>query len=778
GLADLTTNPPPAPIVDASLTPDGDGYVMVTAGGSVYAFGDAIHQGSGADYTIHHPVIAVVTSATGYWMVDVSGGVWAFGAPFLGGANDGQPRNIVDAARDGDGYALLDSNGTTHHYSPSGARTVVARPASPSGSVALSKLDETTSVVDADGTVWLATGGTSTDSSTDRRIGRIDVEPVPMAIAPVNAVATMGYRSMSGPDRNAWQALVPQAHDVTIISSADGAAQPAMWLPAPEAGRPVLVVLHSWSAAYDQQWSIPFAQWARDSGWAMIAPNFRGVNKQPTATGSELAVADVVDAVQYATARGADPDRVFVIGFSGGGHMALQMAGRHPELFAGVAAWVPVYDLPGWYVYNEVYAPWRHYIPHIEGSCGGAPRPGTAAYDSCVQRSPMTHLDAARAAGLPVYIAGGLRDSIVPPSHAARAFNQLADPADRFTQRQVDHFDHFVMPPELEGQPGAPSYFGPEDKQVVLSRSSGPVTFVLFNGFHEMFFEPALKWFAHGPASGGFEAERDRAQCRADSTPPRSPSSSVAQGYWVLDSDGAVHGFGVPSLGDITATGRTAVSLEATPSGRGYWIVDDRGSVHAFGDAEFHGDMAGRELAAPIRRLVANPAGTGYWLQADDGGVFTFGDARFHGSTGAMQLAAPIVSMEPTSTGGGYWLLGLDGGVFSFGDAEFHGSTGAMQLNSPVMSMASNPDGSGYWLHAGDGGVFAFGAVGYFGSVPGTGRCDTASPAQFAPTASGNGYWITTSEGEVFAFGDAPNNGRLAFRPGVRAVDMAPSSAG
>ena len=263
------------------------------------------------------------------------------------------------------------------------------------------------------------------------------------------------------------------------------------------------MVLHSWSADYDRQISIPYAKWAADNGWAFMAPNFRGVNNKPAATGSDLAVADVVDAIEYATARGADPDRVFAVGYSGGGMMSLLMAGRHPELFAGVASWVPVYDLPSWYVYNATYYPGRHYKRHIEASCGGAPNPGTAAYDSCTHRSPHTHLDGARDAGLPVYIATGLSDTLVAPSDAVRAFNQLADPSDQFTPDQVATLGSKVLPAELAGQLEVPSFFGPEDRTPLLTRQSGPVTFVLFSGAHEMFYEPSVRWMAQGTPSGG-----------------------------------------------------------------------------------------------------------------------------------------------------------------------------------------------------------------------------------------------------------------------------------
>ena len=574
-------------------------------------------------------------------------------------------------------------------------------------------------------------------------------------------------------DPQGWFDAVPRVQDIRLTSSVDGSSQPSMYLPARRIGQPILVVLHSWSAEYRQKWSIPYLRYADQRDWAMVAPHFRGVNRQPTATGSPQAVADVVDAIDFAISQGGDPNRVYVVGFSGGGHMALQMAGQHPDRLAGVAAWVPVNDLNWWYGYNEQHAPWRHYIPHIEGSCGGVPRPGTAAHESCRLRSPTTHLDAARAAGLPVYIAGGLRDTIVPPSDAARAFNQLADPADRFTAQQLHEMEHFVMPSELRGDTHGRSFFGAAEfagHGVLVARESANATFVLFDGAHEMLYEPALRWFTEGAPSGGHTPHPDRTLCQ-DPTTPNPLRVVPTVGYRVLDSNGTVHSYAADHHGDLT-DGPAAVSMETTPSSDGYWIVDEHGEVHAFGDAVDFGDMVGTDLAAPIRRLVSTPSGDGYWLLADDGGVFSFGNARFHGSTGALDLAAPIVSMEVTPTGGGYWLVGLDGGVFAFGDAQFMGSTGAMRLDAPVMAMGATP--SGYWLQGGDGGVFAFGGVGFHGSLQTLGRCELASTAQFAATPTGYGYWVATVDGQVHAFGDASWLGEPRLPLGVRLVDFAP----
>ena len=141
---------------------------------------------------------------------------------------------------------------------------------------------------------------------------------------------------------------------VEIKSSKDGTRQPALWQAPTKDGEPVplLVVLHTWSTDYTLK--NPVAErWCQEKNWACIAPNFRGPNKRSEALGSDLAVQDIADAVAWAKKQAKiDPKRVYLFGGSGGGHMALLMAGRHPELWAGVAAFCPITDVAKWYEHH------------------------------------------------------------------------------------------------------------------------------------------------------------------------------------------------------------------------------------------------------------------------------------------------------------------------------------------------------------------------------------------------------------------------------------------
>lgn len=334
----------------------------------------------------------------------------------------------------------------------------------------------------------------------------VTTEPPPPPLIPFSRLEELTTTSAYGPSGEElalWQETVPRIEDVRFVSTGDGSEQPALWLP-PEAQRPapLLVVVHSWSLGYLQHTGIPFAAWADANGWAMIAPDFRGANVGPESTGSDLAVQDVVDAIDFAVGQGdVDEERVFVIGYSGGGMMSLLVAGRHPDRFAGAVSWVPVYDLVDWYDYVRVNLPDRAYTDQIVASCGGDPSVPGEAQQSCRHRSPSTHLGEAARAGLPVYIGHGLSDGTVPPAYAVRAFDQLAEPPDRLGAEVADGLADDGLPDNLQGSVEAETYFEAGEPEVFLARASGPVTLVIFDGEHDMVYHPGLAWI-HGIAAG------------------------------------------------------------------------------------------------------------------------------------------------------------------------------------------------------------------------------------------------------------------------------------
>lgn len=290
-----------------------------------------------------------------------------------------------------------------------------------------------------------------------------------------------------------WQKKIPEIEQVAITSTADGKKQPALFYTSNSPKKkPLLVVLHSWSSEYLQVVSIPYAIWAKRNDWVFIQPNYRGAFKHSEAMASDLAIQDIIDAVHYAKGSAdIDPSRIYIVGSSGGAMTALVAAGKHPDIWAGVVAWVPVFDLVDWYKFSRNY-PHRDYNRHIIAACGGEPIPGTAAAAECRRRSPSSYLQHAK--GVPVFLAHGTIDVLVPPDHSIRAYNMLVDSADQIPQWQMDSLvKNQEIPAEMKSD-GPSKYFGPKDPKVLYTKKSGVVDLVLYYGVHDMAYNPSLLW--------------------------------------------------------------------------------------------------------------------------------------------------------------------------------------------------------------------------------------------------------------------------------------------
>lgn len=297
-----------------------------------------------------------------------------------------------------------------------------------------------------------------------------------------------------------WPAILTYAQEVKITSSKDGTPQPSIWRPATNAVEkaPLLVVLHSWSYGYQMHdpawWGMTEAE---RRGWAFLYPDFRGPNKTPAGCGSDLAVADIADAVRWAVATGTvDPDRVYLLGGSGGGHMALLMAGRHPELFAAVYAACPISDLARWHR-DSGERLYPCYAEMMTASCGGTPDEKPSEY---ANRSPVTHLPAARGK-VPVDICTGIHDGhkragggSVPCGHAIRAFNCLADAAGRIPEDVIAAIETDEKVPEAYALKGDVPFFN--RGAVYLRRQSGSARLTLFEAGHGGNYASAADWFS------------------------------------------------------------------------------------------------------------------------------------------------------------------------------------------------------------------------------------------------------------------------------------------
>ena len=292
-----------------------------------------------------------------------------------------------------------------------------------------------------------------------------------------------------------------KASEIAFKSTADGTMQPA-FLRYPEKAKrekvPLLVALHSWSYGYTM---LDPATWAwtesKKRGWALLYPHFRGPNNTPEGCGSDLAVQDIADAVAFAKrSLCIDEDRVYLLGGSGGGHMALLMAARHPEIWAGVYAACPISDIARWYV--ESSDPARNLFPgyakKILASCGGTPAEKPAEY---ANRSPVTHLPAARGK-VPVDICTGIHDGhrkagggSVPCGHAIRAYNCLADEKDRVSEDLIAEMERTENVPDAELFRGTDPFFR---RKIFLRRVSGSVRLTVFDAGHSGNYAAGAYW--------------------------------------------------------------------------------------------------------------------------------------------------------------------------------------------------------------------------------------------------------------------------------------------
>jgi dipeptidyl aminopeptidase/acylaminoacyl peptidase len=278
---------------------------------------------------------------------------------------------------------------------------------------------------------------------------------------------------------------------VEYLSSADNTLQPALFYK-PDVHQPVplLVALHSWSGNYLQASSTAYADWCIENNWAFIYPDFRGPNNRPVATGSDLVIKDILSAVEYARNNAnIDPNRIYLVGASGGGYTALMVSAKHPDIWAAVSVWVPITDLSTWYFESEHSQ--ANYAADIVNSLGGPPGYSPEVDLAYKNRSPITWLNTS----LPVQmdINAGIHDGTVPISHSLMAFNALAAPEDRLSEEEIRYFvEHAQVPPHLND----PSLFDISygEKAPLFRRQSGNARITIFNGVHEMLYTTALTW--------------------------------------------------------------------------------------------------------------------------------------------------------------------------------------------------------------------------------------------------------------------------------------------
>lgn len=301
---------------------------------------------------------------------------------------------------------------------------------------------------------------------------------------------------------------------IYVNSTMDYTLQPAIHYAPPESvdpeldqiERPLLVALHTWSTTYTQDYGgeIVYSQWAMDHQWHFLHPHFRGQNWKSDACGSELAVQDIMDAVDAVKEKYAvDSNRIYLVGVSGGGHMATLLAGRHPEVWAGVSAWAPISDIQAWWSQREGFALSYHqlrnrkYANFIEQVVGGKlDGSNVAALESGRNRSPVTYLSQLQPGQVNLDINAGITDGrsggSVPFTHAMYAYDAACtDASGKIGSQAIESFYSTQDPPADQEGVSDPLYDG---RAVYFRRVCGSTRVTIFEGGHEIVHQAALNW--------------------------------------------------------------------------------------------------------------------------------------------------------------------------------------------------------------------------------------------------------------------------------------------
>jgi hypothetical protein len=313
---------------------------------------------------------------------------------------------------------------------------------------------------------------------------------------------------------------------IEVVSSLDGTKQPSLWYSPPSNSkkRPLLIALHTWSCDYRQSGGqVVFAKWCIEHQWHFLHPNFRGPNGTPETCGSELALQDILDAIQHV--KEVDEDRIYVVGVSGGAHMALLLAALYPKLWAGVSAWSGISDLQAWW--KERSAPtsecqnhggFQKYAQNIESVLGGVPNggqqeDGNIMTDECQKRSPVTYLSELSTTNLNLDINHGIHDGrqgSVPFCHSLQAFDALLSSTEQDERRATEWRQAFYesqrIPSSLE-RSSAGNSVGMEESNTTIDplyqgrpihyrRTKDSTRITIFEGAHEILHNAALNWLA------------------------------------------------------------------------------------------------------------------------------------------------------------------------------------------------------------------------------------------------------------------------------------------
>jgi pimeloyl-ACP methyl ester carboxylesterase len=299
-------------------------------------------------------------------------------------------------------------------------------------------------------------------------------------------LGALAYRSAS--PLTTWfsrqQVAEPWPEGFTVVeieSRIDHTRQKAIFSAA-KAGpkRPLLVSLHVWGGDYSSRDGL--AHPAARLGWNYIHPDFRGPNRGTDNCLSEKVIADIEDAIDYGVRAGnADPENIFVVGFSGGGYAALGVYARSARPVRAFLAWAPIADLAAWH--EESTARGNFDFAREIRNCTGSGE--HLARDAARLRSPL-YWSLAATPKPRIELYAGINDGYsgtVPISHSIRFFNRLAE-VYSVPSRQVSAGETATLLSRGVATTAATMQIA--GRAVLFHRDATFASLTIFQGSHEM----------------------------------------------------------------------------------------------------------------------------------------------------------------------------------------------------------------------------------------------------------------------------------------------------
>lgn len=259
--------------------------------------------------------------------------------------------------------------------------------------------------------------------------------------------------------------------------------------------KPLIVQLHSWSYTAESLQTIGLDTIAIKNNYNYIFPNFRGVNNHPKACCSEFVIADIDEVIDWAFKNlNVDRNKIYVIGYSGGGYATLAMYMKSRHKIRGFSAWASISDLVAWY--RESVERNNKYANEIIRCIGTSNIFDTL---NAEKRSPLywkTPVKKRKKSDLQIFagIHDGNYNGPVPISQSINFYNKLlSDFSETDTSKYVNNEDLKILI-NTQSFPYSNSNNRIDDRIIYYQKASKKVMLTIFEGGHDMLSKQALEY--------------------------------------------------------------------------------------------------------------------------------------------------------------------------------------------------------------------------------------------------------------------------------------------